>query len=172
MRQIRKMTNTFSMRGHQQIQIVCDGRGDNFCRLTWYTIIVMLFSLTISVCLAASRSAIAQQQHKVSVSPSEISPGQSITLIVSSSTGLDLRQIGVAQVTIFPDDGISNLQAIPQPGNELRIDFTLDASASLGNRELIIAAPDNMTAVTTLYHCRDGKGMRERIVMLSARPDY
>src|SRR5689334_9835812 len=76
----------------------------------------------------------AQQprQGTIAIAPTNITRPQSVTLTVTSANGIDLSQIGTSQVAIQPGDGISLLQAIPQPGvNELRVDFSIDASAEL-----------------------------------------
>src|SRR5258707_14916897 len=97
----------------------------------------------------------AQQPRTASITirPTNITRPQSVTLTVTSPGGLDLSQVTSNHVAIEPSDGISLLQAIPQPGdNELRVDFSIDSSAQLGARTLIIFGDDRLVLASAVFH--------------------
>jgi hypothetical protein len=109
---------------------------------------LMLVALTMMLVATARVAA----QPAITVAPSQVDAGTSVTLTVTSSGGLDLSGVGPSQVAILPSDGVSNLQAIPQPSSPstlLRVDFSLDAGAPLGSHTVIVVGPNNVTAAAT-----------------------
>jgi hypothetical protein len=99
--------------------------------------------------IAASQSG----QPVISIRPTNITRPLSVTLKVTSPTGFDLSHIGTNQVAIEPGDGISHFQATPQPGvNELRVDFSIDATAQLGPRTLVVFGADHLAAGSAVFN--------------------
>jgi len=118
------------------------------------THLAIAFSVFAMSLLAMPGSLLAQQprQGTIAVRPTNITRPESVTLTVTSPSGIDLSQISSSNVAIEPNDGISLLQAIPQPGvNELRVDFSIDASAQLGLRTLIIFGDERLVIASATF---------------------
>jgi hypothetical protein len=116
-----------------------------------FAIAFSLFAVLLLIMLS-SVSAQQPRQGTIAVAPTNITRPESVTLTVTSASGIDLSQIGTSQVAIQPGDGILLLQAIPQPGvNELRVDFSIDASAQLGPRTLIIFGEDRLVIASATF---------------------
>lgn len=116
-----------------------------------YAIAFSLFAVLL-IMMPGSVSAQQPRQGTIALAPTNITRPQSVTLTVTSASGIDLSQLGTNQVAIQPGDGISLLQAIPQPGvNELRVDFSIDASAQLGSRTLIIFGEDRLVIASATF---------------------
>jgi hypothetical protein len=118
------------------------------------TYFALAFGVLALALLALPDSMSAQQSRPatIKIRPTNITRPQSVTLTVTSPSGLDLSQVNAGQVAIEPSDGISLLQAIPQPGvNELRVDFSIDAGAQLGARTLIIFGDDRLVLASAVF---------------------
>ena len=114
--------------------------------------LIILFMTFVVSMIAVPETMSAQGQAAISISPTNITRPQSVTITVVPPSGLDLSHISAKQVAIEPADGIANLQAIPQPGvNELRVDFTIDASAQLGPRTLIIFDDNRLVLSSAVF---------------------
>jgi hypothetical protein len=115
-------------------------------------VIIALSMFAVSL-LAMPSGMLAQQRlATIAVRPTNITRPESVTLSVTSPNGLDLSHVSSNQVAIEPADGISLLQAIPQPGaNELRVDFSIDGSAQLGPRTLIIFGDDHLVLASATF---------------------
>jgi hypothetical protein len=82
-------------------------------------------------------------QPQINITPRQFSPNLSITLTVTPATGMDFSGVQSNGVAMIPSDGIQQVQAIPQPNGDLRIDFTT-VGAQFGIRTLVIIGPDHL----------------------------
>ena len=111
----------------------------------------------VFLAFCVTTSALAQQ-HTITISPTSVRAGTSISIGVTSSTGLDLSKVAVGQVLIHPAKGVGNLQAIPQSSGGLSVQFTLDQTTPLGDHTLIIVFPDNKLVSATFTVTRAAVG--------------
>jgi hypothetical protein len=106
---------------------------------------VRLPALALAVFVSAPAAVLAQPS--INIAPAEVRAGTAVTLTVTASGGFDLSHVGPDQIVIHPSGGIGNLQAIPSPtAPSLRVEFSLDATATPGARTLIIIQPGNVVA--------------------------
>jgi len=99
--------------------------------------------------VAGIQTALFASVPGIRIQPNQVTAGQDVNMLITSTGNFTLSTVTTAQITIQPATGISNLVVSQQQATSLRLALTLDPDAAAGARTVKIVV-NNVSAQDTL----------------------